>query len=362
MYMDDSATHGALMDKHLQPLPLNNINGGVPVTSAGGILVAQNAEAAITAEVRALRRRIKRALDLDFFPELHMRLMWGTNLPRKDGNRSNPYLLATPEQRLRWVKHGYDIIFKYGRTGQLKTIGISTDLLETQEVFKRYCEDQHTADEHSILKKYFPRAVGKFYSVMLNPLIRMVANLIVAGDYFCRTNGHRLDVFYDTSEASKGFAASDGINILHTQQRFRSVEKISELSPHDSELMQLADFVAYRIFRGKMLRYRKEHQLMPNTDEGMELAVRRRDMSKIGLELPDGVQIESFHESLIAMLQIAYAAQPLRALYPDLAEAMLVPLSQYRTDVDEHGSLTGFFPLFRHEVIEAWRNGKRPPL
>ena len=126
--------------------------------------------------------------------------------------------------------------------------------------------------------------------------------------------------------------------------------------------MQLADLVAYRIFRQKMVRYRQENDLPFADDSGMVAALRGRTLAAYGLELPGGARIESVHESLFAMMQIAYASQSARHKYPELAAKLMIPIEQYHVSVDEPDCLTGFFPLFRPEIVRDWQNGKRPLL
>ncbi|UQN06806.1 hypothetical protein [Deinococcus sp. QL22] len=356
MYLDDSATHGAVIDENFKLRKVNNINGGVPITSAGGILVDESAERAIKRDVQRLREHIQRELRLPEPPELHMSEMWGNQLPV-----NSPYLKVDRKKILHWVRLGYDIIFKHGQAGSLRVIGVSLELPQVQEVLKSYCEDANTIAEREILKEYFPKATKTFYGIMLNPLIRMIMNLIVVGDDFASSNGHRLKVYYDTSEASKGFAFSEGMSIFQDLRRFESVDSIGESSPHINNLMQLADLAAYRVFRAKMIRYRVEHNMRHATDPGMVLALRDRPFDSLGLHIPNTkLRMESVHESLFAMLQIAYASQSVRQLYPESASKLLIQLNQYIVDKDEYGSLTGFFPLFSHEIREAWCNGKRP--
>lgn len=356
MYIDDSATHGSVMGNDFQPIAPTS-KGMMPVTTAGGILVPEHAETSIIADVRKLRRKIRRELDLDTLPELHMRLMWGKDLPQKN----NPYLLATAKQRLLWVKQGYDIIFRHGRRGHLKVAGVGLEIPQVQEVLGLYCAAPETQSEYAFIKKHFPKATKGFYNVMFNPLVRMIMNLVIVGDYFCRRNAHRLNVYYDTSEASKGFTSIEGMEVMHSTRRFASLQGIHETSARESELMQLADFVAYRIFRGKLMRYRLEHQLAHSTDAGMVEALRGRDLSVHGLSLPNYLKIESYHESLLAMLQVSYAAQIIRDKYPLEAAEYLIPTKGYNVNLDEHGSLTGFFPVVHPEIVAAWSNGKRPP-
>lgn len=126
--------------------------------------------------------------------------------------------------------------------------------------------------------------------------------------------------------------------------------------------MQLADFAAYAIFRKRLHLYRAGKGLSNTVDHGMVQALRRRNLNTLGIELPTDIRLESYHESLFAMLQIAYAAQSVRQKYPELAEQYLVPLEKYEVQIDDHGDNTGFFPLIYPHVVQNWINGKRPPL
>lgn len=350
MYIDDSASHGALLNKQFQRISTTD-NGCQPITTAGGIIIPESAERNIRHDIVKLRRKIKWELGMPYLPPLHMRLMWGDRIPQK----KNDYFTygATKEQRARWVKHGYDIIYKYIRLNQLKVTGVSLEISQVQDVLLLYANDPETQKEYEFIKRHFPKATKPFYDVMLNPLVRLIMNLVAAGDYHCRQTGNRLSVFYDTSEASKGFTTMEGMKVLRQVRRFESIDSINEHSSED-DLMQLADLVAYRIFRGRLMRYRLQKGRSDHRDVGLDAALRNRSMNDGGLEIPRGLRLESYHESLFAMLQTAYAAENIRRLYPESADTYLLPLSAYNVNVDEHDTLTGFFPAVDPRILSRW--------
>lgn len=148
MYLDDSASHGAVLDKQFQAIPTSN-NGFMPVSTAGGILVQRNQEKRIIRDIEALRMEIQKVLKTDFLPELHMREMWGKDIKKY---KKNPYIPASLEQRAKWARSAYDIIFKYGKLGILKTCGVSLEVSSVQDAMERHHTSEDGRAEYEIIK------------------------------------------------------------------------------------------------------------------------------------------------------------------------------------------------------------------
>ena len=356
MYLDDSASHGAILDEGFESIPVQE-NGLIAVSTVGGIVVKRNAEARIIREIDSLRYRIQKSLALDDLPPLHMREMWGST----KADKKSPYFLATKEQCFRWVRAAYDIIFKYGELGLLKTCGVALEIPQAQEVLLQHYLTEDIQIENEIIRTVFPKAADDYYNIVLNPLWRGIMNMIAIGNYYSETRHHNLDIYYDTSQSSKGFATSQGMQMLREVGHFPRIKTIEEASPKTSSLMQLADVAQYNFFRKKLIEYRVANKKRYAIDIGMDKARRFRNTSSIALE-GTKMRVESLHERQFTMLQTVFGAQKIRIEYPDMCDLYLIDPYLYDVSIAPLNGTTGFFQLIRSEVIEAWRNGKRPPM
>lgn len=360
MYLDDSASHGAVLNKRFEAIPTSN-NGFMPVSTAGGILVQGSREKQIVRDIDTLRNEIQKVLKTDFLPELHMRHMWGKDVSK---DRTNPYILASLEQRGKWVRMAYDIIFKHGQRGFLRTCGVALEITSAQDLFKIHHESEDGTAEYEIIKKYFPKATKAYYDVALNPLCRNITNMLAMANYFCFVEKTTVDVYYDTSNASKGFSTSEGMKILRENGHFPLITRFEESTPHDLSLLQLADVAQYNFFRKSLMEFRQKN-MMPNaTDEGMDIARRGRDTATIAMRGPHPeLKLHSVHENQFAMLHAAYAAEKIREEYPaEICDLYLVDPRHYDISPAPRDGFMGFFPIILPKVVENWRNGKRPPL
>ena len=360
MYLDDSASHGAVLNKRFQVIETSN-NGFMPVSTAGGIVVQRKHERQIVRDIEALRREIQKVLRTDFLPELHMREMWGKDIRKY---RNNPFIPVSMEQRAKWVRSAYDIIFKYGKQGILRTCGASLEISSAQDAFKQHYESEDGRDEYEIIRKYFPKATKQHYDVALNPLCRNITNMLAVANYFCVVEETTMDIYYDTSHASKGFSTSEGMKILRENGHFPLITGFEESTPHQLSLLQLADVAQYNFFRKSLMAFRRKNKLPNATDEGMDAVRRGRDTAAIAIRGPHpNLQLYSMHENQFAMLHTAYAAEKIREEYPkEMCDLYLVNPRHYDIRPAPLDGKMGFFPVILPSVLENWRNGKRPPL
>lgn len=198
----------------------------------------------------------------------------------------------------------------------------------------------------------------------LNPLCRNITNMIAMANYFSYVESTTVDIYYDTSDSSKGFSTSEGMKILRENQHFSLITKFEESTPHVLSLLQLADVAQYNFFRKSLMVYRRKHNLPNATDEGMDVARRGRDTATIAMRGPHpDLKLYSIHENQFAMLHAAYAAEKIREEYPaELCQQYLVDPRHYDIRPAPRDGLIGFFPIILPAVVENWRNGKRPPL
>jgi hypothetical protein len=314
LYIDDSATHGSLVDKSYKPHMIT-FKGLLPITAAGSIIVRSSREDEIIRDLRFIRRKIRKNLKTDYLPDIHMRLMWGESLPIKDGQRPNPYLLATAQQRFSWARQVLHLLNKHNKMGNLFVFTVSSQIEILQKYILDVLENPELQIERSLIaRKFSSKSAYKYYSSIFNPLTGLILQLLIAGNQFAEEKLGRMDVFYDTSGASKGFGLPEMYESARKFGYFRNIDKIEETDKNKHPLIQLADVVSFTANRTALGRYRNVRDPL-YYDEGINKLFNGLDASSMIPNLKiDRVKLDRNYAQTQALIVHEYASQALRLI------------------------------------------------
>jgi hypothetical protein len=257
VYIDDSGTGGALWDWHGQAV---DFSASLPILTVAAVAVHDNIAVALENDWRALRTDIARVLSLDELPPIHMRLMYGHELPRKHHGAQNPYLSAMPDQRLSWIESAIEIIDKYKGQNQLFAFGQVVDKKQYFLSLNSYYESPNFLREYEFLRT-LPLGVKPlraYHNVAANPHARMLSELL----FFIqkgikKQSDKKCSLIYDCNPASKGFDIMKALRIIQRSGHLTCISSLAEGNEVDFPLIQIADVCSYRFFRDHLFRYRK---------------------------------------------------------------------------------------------------------
>ena len=259
VYIDDSGTGGALWDWDGKLVDFSN---SLPIITVAAVAVHDRIATSLKSEWQDLRQEIANALGISILPPIHMRLMYGHELPRKYHAEPNPYLSASPEQRLIWIEKAVQIIHKYCGLNQLF---VFSQTLEKNKYFSEhnsYYQSKLFKKEYDFFRSQPLNAkpLRAYHNVAANPHVRILGELLFnINKGIKKQSDKKTSLVYDCNPASKGFDVMQALRIIQQSGHLNCISSIREDNELNSPLIQIADVCCYRLFRRDLFEYRRRN-------------------------------------------------------------------------------------------------------
>jgi hypothetical protein len=229
--------------KTLQP----HINPDQPYSFVGAAILNGEMEEDFDNEWNALRGQIADELNLATLPPIHMRLMWGKQLPRRHGSVPNPYLTANQEQIFSWVSQALEISheFSFDRNGLRFLMAIQERKRNAKSLMRHY-KHRDFAKEIKFLYERHGKAYQSYHNVATSPLIEGLGILIFEINHFVHLHRSQGTIQIDNSQDAIGFDLLSAFQLFKERAMLSYIDGIQTLenaglSFQDSPLTQLAD-------------------------------------------------------------------------------------------------------------------------
>jgi hypothetical protein len=235
------------------------IPGDHPITVLMAVMLDNRRKDYLEENWTKLRVKIQRELSLSYLPPIHMRLMWGRNLPKYiKRDLLNPYSKTTFEQIKEWVAEALSIIQALNQSRALACFYSSIN--REQIVLNKlqpYFSDPRFVAELKFIRAHSRARFSKMYRVYHNriasPLLDPLSRVLPLVNETMRIKGSEsTEVLIDSFGDSHGIDSKVVVGIIKERFGLSYLTNIERVFADNSVLCQVADVLGFYLFRREL--------------------------------------------------------------------------------------------------------------
>lgn len=235
------------------------VSGDHPITCLMALVIEDNLLEEFDAKWLILREKIQTALNTSELPPIHLRLMYGRNLPPKYRGKPNPYLNSNFDQIVDWISEGLEIIKDFNHQRKLAWVSASKSREIAAEPLKQYWNDPDLVAELHFLKHHsrgIRKNMGeKYLKKVASPLLPLLTEILLYLHEMMKVFGNKnVSLKVDPFSDAHGLDAKTTFETISTLCNLSNLTSIEVMRDGDElSISQAVDLLGFINFRFTMM-------------------------------------------------------------------------------------------------------------